>query len=127
MSAPQSKQTKKALQQTMTVRAALALHREGITVAEAAAIIGCDKSTVRELVRIGQLQGWKVGKHRKGKEPTAVRVSSESCYAYRERNTICGVDDSSQKTTRSQRPRPRRDSAVLAETIASLRKLGVRV
>jgi excisionase family DNA binding protein len=111
--------------ETMTVRAALAPHREGITVAEAAAIIGCDKSTVRELVRIGQLQGWKVGKHRKGKEPTAVRVSSESCYAYRERNTIHGVDDGSQKTT--QRPRPRRDSAVLVETIASLRKLGVRV
>lgn len=100
---------------------------EGITVAEAARIIGCDQTTVRELVRRQQLEGWYVGKHRRKEdggvtEPRGVRVSRASCFDYRERNAI------GQPLEMSPTPRrPRRDSAILAETVASLRKLGVRV
>lgn len=100
------------------------LDDEGITVAEAAHIIGCDETTVRALVRCRQLEGWRVGKHRGGKPPTALRVSRGSCFEYRSR-WDAGEGDP-QQATKPRRPRGQQ-SAVLQETIAALRKHGFRI
>ena len=98
---------------------------EGITVAEAARILGADATTVRELVRVGELDGWRVGKRRGGKAPTAIRVSRRSCADYRERHRV-GPPPSSAQT---QPPNHRRSRLSVAhlEALASLRARGVRV
>jgi excisionase family DNA binding protein len=98
---------------------------EGITVAEAARMLGADATTVRELVRVGELDGWKVGKRRGGKAPTAIRVSRGSCADYRERHRV----------GRPSPPTPKlypksgqlRCSVAHLEALASLRARGVRV
>ena len=93
----------------------------GITIAEAAAIIGADPSTVRALVDCGELEGWRVGKTAK---PTGVRVSQGSCWDYRRRNIIAPP---AQDPPDAPRPRPSRQTAIVARTLASLRAKGVRV
>lgn len=108
----------------MTVRLARspAADDDGITIADAARIVGCDPSTIRELVRIGELEGWKVGKTR---NPTGVRVSRGSCFEYRERNSTVEHDRPARQP--APKRRPRRSTAVVQETIAALRSIGVRI
>jgi excisionase family DNA binding protein len=98
---------------------------EGITVADAARMLGADATTVRELVRVGELDGWKVGKHRGGKAPTAIRVSRRSCADYRERHRVVGQPSAAPKLP----PKHRRSRLSVAhlEALASLRARGVRV
>lgn len=95
----------------------------GLTIAQAAAIIGGDPSTVRELVRIGQLEAWRVGKTAK---PRGVRVSEGACWDYRRRNAIATTSPTP-TTEPKRRPRPSRHTAVLNRTLDSLRAKGVRV
>jgi excisionase family DNA binding protein len=98
---------------------------EGITVADAARMLGADVTTVRELVRVGELDGWKVGKQRGGKAPTAIRVSRRSCAEYRERHRVGGQPPAAPKLpSKHRRSRP---SVAHLEALASLRARGVRV
>lgn len=60
---------------------------EAVTVAVAAARLGVDDSTVRAMVRNGELAGFKVGK---GNRPGGVRIEAESIRAYKRRNAISG-------------------------------------
>lgn len=111
----------------MTVRLARtpAEDDDGITIAAAARIVGCDPSTIRELVRIGELEGWKVGKTR---NPTGVRVSRGSCFEYRQKNsTVEACARDSGNKTRPRRARSHRPSAAHLEALAELRARGVRV
>ena len=97
---------------------------QGLTIAQAAAIIGGDPSTVRELVRIGQLEAWRVGKTKK---PRGVRVSEGACWDYRRRNAIATQPAAPPAPEPPRRPRPSRHTAVLNRTLDSLRAKGVRV
>jgi excisionase family DNA binding protein len=90
---------------------------DGITVAQAARIIGCDETTVRELVRCRQIDGWKVGKHRKGKAPTGLRVSRSSCFEYRVRWDAGGPVEAVEPARPKRRERV---SAAHLEALASL-------
>jgi len=97
---------------------------ESVTVAEAARRLGCATSTVRELLDAGQLSGHRVGKFVKGKAPRGVRVHAASIKAYQRRNGVGGHASAAPTP-----PRPSRSaaSAVALETLASLRKMGVRI
>ena len=96
---------------------------EAVTVAEAARRLGCAASTVRELLDANQLIGHRVGKFVDGKAPRGVRVHASSIKAYQRRHTIGG-----EARQAPAPPRPaQRGSAVLQETLASLRRLGVRI
>jgi excisionase family DNA binding protein len=63
---------------------------DAITVDQVARMLGCNPSTVRVLLRTGQLTGHRVGK---GREPRGVRVHVSSVFAYRERHAIQPADD----------------------------------
>jgi excisionase family DNA binding protein len=111
----------------MTVRAALAITEpddDGITVEAAARIIGVDQTTVRELVRTGQLEAWRAGK---SKKPTGIRISRTDCYEYRQRNRICAVASDADVPPPKKRPRPSRTTAIYNQTLASLRAKGFRI
>lgn len=97
---------------------------ESVTVAEAARRLGCAGSTVRELLDAGQLSGHRVGKFVEGKAPRGVRIHASSIKAYQRRHTIGGQ---ARQAPAPPRPAPPRGSAVLQETLASLRRLGVRI
>ena len=69
----------------MTARATLQIDDESdvsVSVGVAALSLGCDPSTVRALLRTGQLSGHKVGK---GARPGGVRVHEVSIRAYKRR------------------------------------------
>lgn len=111
----------------MSVRAALAITEpddDGITVEAAARIIGVDQTTVRELVRIGQLEAWRAGK---SKTPTGIRISRADCYDYRERNRIRAVQAGNETPPPKKKPRLSRSTAIYNETLASLRAKGFRI
>jgi excisionase family DNA binding protein len=98
---------------------------DGITVAEAARILGCDQTTVRQLLRTGELEGWRVGKTLR---PRGVRISRLSCDDYKDRNAIC--PDGASTTRQGERradSRPNRRSAAHLEALAFLRARGVRI
>ncbi|UYN97665.1 MAG: hypothetical protein KIT25_12315 [Enhydrobacter sp.] len=97
---------------------------DGITVSNAARIIGCDQTTIRALLRLGELEGWRVGKTRK---PRGVRVSRASCEDYKDRNAIRPDHTSAAPDNPAPRTRAKRSSAVLRETLAALRAHGVRI
>lgn len=97
---------------------------ESVTVAEAARRLGCAGSTVRELLDAGQLSGHRVGKFVAGKAPRGVRVHASSIKAYQLRHTIGGQ---ARYTPAPRPPTPAKNSAILEETLASLRKMGVRI
>lgn len=97
---------------------------ESVTVAEAARRLGCAGSTVRELLDAGQLSGHRVGKFAKGKAPRGVRVHASSIKAYQRRN---GVGGHARQAPAPARPSKSAASAVALETLASLRKMGVRI
>ena len=100
---------------------------DGITVAEAARIIGADEATVRVLVHACHLEGWRVGKGRKGTALRSIRVSRSSCIEYRERNRVGTPQAVDGAAAPSRPPRARRPAAAHLEALASLRALGVKV
>lgn len=97
---------------------------ESVTVAEAARRLGCATSTVRELLDANQLSGHRVGKFVEGKAPRGVRVHASSIKAYQRRHTVGGH---AKEAPTPRRPSRSAASAVAVETLASLRKMGVRI
>lgn len=95
---------------------------DSVTVAVAARRIGCAQSTVRELLECGELEGHKVGKHRKGTGPSGVRVHVSSIRAYRRRNRIGAVREPA--NDRSPASRVSHNPGA-AEARRELRKLGL--
>ncbi len=110
--------------------------RPSVTVATAAHDLSCDESTVRALLRAGDLEGHRIGKglcrKKSGKkvEPRGVRVFIDSIAAYQRRHATgdpasadAGEDDDAPPT-----PAPRRRRALTgpqAEAIAFLQRRGV--
>lgn len=94
---------------------------EGITVARAASILGCDHSTVRKLIRCRAIEGWKVGKS--DKDPGGVRCDLQSVLDYRHRHAIGDKPESSSR----RRRQPRRSNAAYREALAEARALGIRL
>ena len=64
---------------------------ESVTVAVAAVRLGVDEAAVRAMVRNGELDGFKVGKGGKGREPGGVRIEAASIRAYKRRNSIAAT------------------------------------
>jgi excisionase family DNA binding protein len=95
---------------------------EAVTVAVAARRLGCDPSTVRAMVRNGQLAAFKVGK---GRQPGGVRIEAESIRTYKRKNAIGGETTKPDVSGRS--PRSRAHSAAMRELEAELRALGLSV
>jgi len=90
-----------------------------ITVAAAAERLGCDHTTVRELLRKGLLAGIRIGKTDR---PNGVRVKLWSIEAWEERHAIGGTPD---QVLAPRRP-PRRTAANAAhnEAIQRLKAWG---
>lgn len=97
---------------------------ESVTIAEAARRLGCATSTVRELLDARQLSGHRVGKFVDGKSPRGIRVHASSIKAYQRRHDVGGT---ARATPAPPRAPAAGGSAVLRETLASLRKLGYRI
>ncbi|MBP6770270.1 MAG: helix-turn-helix domain-containing protein [Reyranella sp.] len=97
---------------------------ESVTIAEAARRLGCATSTVRELLDANQLSGHRIGKFVAGKAPRGVRVHAASIKAYQRRHIVGGQ---ARHAPAPPRPSQARNSAILEETLASLRKIGVRI
>lgn len=96
---------------------------DGITVAEAARVLGVDATTIRRMVEARAIHGWRIGA---GESPRAIRVSLASCLDYRENNSAAAAP------TRAHAPRetkaqPARARASFLEARAYLRSRGVRV
>lgn len=117
----------------MTVRAVPSqVIDPGITIAQAAIIIGADESTVRDLVNKGVIEGWRVGKTRPGRpfKPTGVRVSEGACWDYRRTHAITPAADQLPQVAGDappRRPRPSRQDALVVQSLNALRQLGVKV
>lgn len=99
---------------------------ESATVAEAARRLGCAPSTVRELLRLRQLSGHRVGKHAMGrdgkrKSPRGIRVHADSIRRYKERNAVGGAPDPEPPGL----PRRASPSAGALEARRKLRELGM--
>lgn len=98
--------------------------KEGITVARAATILGCDHSTVRALIRNEAIDGWHVGKT---DSPGGVRCDLYSVIDYQQRHSI-RKPDAGEPAEAARRPRRRRPtSAAHREAIAEARALGIRL
>lgn len=109
----------------MTVRLALPVperNERSITVAAAAERLGCDQTTVRELLRKKLLAGHRIGKTDK---PNGVRVKVWSIEAWEERHGIgCDADDEEEKPT-PRMPRPTRHNQAHEEAMERLKAWGV--
>lgn len=99
---------------------------ESVTVAEAARRLGCDTSTVRELLRLNLLSGHRIGKHAvdesgKRKDPRAIRVHADSIRRYKIAHSTGGAP------ALPQSPPSRRNSpsAGALEARRRLRALGM--
>jgi len=88
-----------------------------ISVATASAALDTDQSTIRKMLRAGEVSGHRIGT---GKIRGGVRIYSWSIRAYQERNAIGESPE-----PRCAPARPRRRSPRQAEATAYLRKLGV--
>jgi excisionase family DNA binding protein len=108
------------------LRAALEPARDdvGIGVAEAARLLGCDQTTVRELVRTGRLEAWRIGK---GRNPRGIRVSREAVFEYRDRHRVAPQPSDESGQLPARKPARRRQSAAHLEALRYLRSLGMRV
>jgi hypothetical protein len=91
-----------------------------VSVRMAALSLGCDPSTVRALLRIGQLSGHKVGK---GARPGGVRVHEASIHAYKRRHAIGGRNPGDEQPPERQE-RPQGQNPAHREAMARLRQLG---
>jgi excisionase family DNA binding protein len=107
----------------MIVRPALALperDERSVTVAAAAERLGCDHTTVRELVRKGLLVGIRIGKTN---EPKGIRVKIWSIEEWEEAHPA-----SDSTAVRAEPPKPRRRrpvrNAADIEADALLKSLG---
>ena len=110
----------------MTTRAALEVRDErSVTVAAAAERLGCDQTTVRELLRKKLLAGHRIGKTA---EPNGVRVKLWSIEAWEETHAIGGSESggSGEELTPAARRPPRRRAGNPAdlEADAALKALG---
>lgn len=106
----------------MTVRLAIELlerDERSITVAAAAERLGCDHTTIRELLRKELLAGIKVGKTDK---PNGVRVKLWSIEAWEERHAIGGSP--ARETGEKRRRPPRQANAAHDEAMARLKAWG---
>jgi hypothetical protein len=106
----------------LTTRAALQIDEVAdvsVSVRLAARSLGCDPSTVRALLRTGQLSGHKVGK---GTRPGGVRVHEASIRAYKRRHAIGGQDLGEEPPERQERPQGHNPAH--REAMARLRELG---
>jgi excisionase family DNA binding protein len=107
----------------MTVRLALTLperDERSITVATAAERLGCDQTTIRELLRKGLLAGVRIGKSEK---PSGVRVKLWSVQDWEARHAIGGVEYGDE-VKRQSVPRPRHNVAH-EEAMVRLKAWGV--
>jgi hypothetical protein len=97
---------------------------KGITVAEAAEILGVDHSTVRALIRCEAIEGWRAGKT---DDPGGVRCELQSVMAYRRRHAIGRrtSDDAADIPVKRRAARP--STAAHREAMAELRALGVKL
>lgn len=96
---------------------------DGITVAEAARVLGVDVTTIRRMVEVRTIEGWRVGA---GQSPRSIRVSLASCLDYREANSAAA------SPRRAPAPKPAKDRPARArssflEAQAYLRSRGMRV
>jgi len=94
-----------------------------ITVADAAAILGADESTVRALVRSEVIEGHRVGKT--DDNPGGVRVNLQSVLNYKARHTIRNTDG--RKKPPAGRRRRREATASYREAMVALRAMGSKV
>lgn len=109
----------------MTLRLALppsAWNEESIDVAQAALILGCDRATVRALVRCEAIEGHRVGKT--DDRPNGVRVNLQSVLDYKRRHAI--VDDRPPPEPLRPKRRRRPSTAAVREAMAYLRMNGSR-
>ena len=90
-----------------------------VTVAAAAARLGCDPSTVYELVRTGRLTGHRIGKT---DEPRGVRIKLWSIEDWEERHAI-GATETPAPPKDAPKRRSRRNAADI-EADAFLKSLG---
>lgn len=108
----------------MTGRPALPLperDERSITVAAAAERLGCDRSTVYEMLNKELLAGIRVGKTA---EPKGVRVKMWSIEAWEERHAIGGTKGLEQTEPVKQRQGRRRGNPADLEADAALKALG---
>lgn len=90
-----------------------------VTVAAAAERLGCNSTTVRELLRKGLLSGHRVGK---SNVPKGVRIKLWSIRAYEERHALNGAQD--HMPGASAPPARRTKSKADAEADALLKAIG---
>lgn len=116
------------------VEAQRARLRPSVTVAKAAQDLSCDESTVRALLRGGDLEGHRIGKgacrKKSGRkiEPRGVRVFIDSIAAYQRRHALGDGEASELEEEAAPAPPQRRRRALTgpqAEAIAYLQGRGV--
>lgn len=109
----------------MTIRLALPTlerNERSITVAAAAERLGCDQTTVREMLRKKLLAGIRIGKTNK---PNGVRVKVWSIEAWEEQHAIGGDIDEPKEKPAPRRPRPTRHNQAHEEAVERLKAWGV--
>lgn len=109
----------------MIVRLALPVperNERSITVAAAAERLGCDQTTVRELLRKKLLAGIRIGKTDK---PNGVRVKVWSIEAWEEQHAIGGDFDEPEDKPEPRRPRLARHNQAHEEAVERLKAWGV--
>jgi hypothetical protein len=90
-----------------------------VSVGVAARSLGCDPSTVRALLKTGQLSGHRVGK---GARPGGIRVHEESIQAYKRRHAIGAEPPDEEPPERQQRLHGH--NSAHREAMKRLRELG---
>lgn len=94
--------------------------RPSAKVARVAAILACDDSRVRKLVRAGELEAHRVGLR-------GIRVYLDSVAAYQDARPVAPARARAPESPPPRRPRRAADIAAHEEALARLRALGVRV
>jgi hypothetical protein len=97
---------------------------KGITVAEAAEILGVDHSTVRALIRCEAIEGWRVGKT---DQPSGIRCELQSVMAYRRRHAIGRRTSKAAGDIPVKRRTVKPSARLRREAVAELRALGVKL
>lgn len=93
-----------------------------VTVAFAAERLGCDQTTIRELLRKGLLSGLRVGK---SDRPNGVRVKMWSIEEWERRHAIGGERDAEISEPPSRRRRAPVSDAAHLEAMAALKAFGI--